>query len=394
MNLTQDIKPFCPVSDWISRNPQTLPQQYQTVFLNLFNQSIAVESNDVNLIAAVSKRLNAYLCDEKYLDKHQLLTISISEVETALRIDVPPDWKKKPSKKLASVFLSPHHHEHTKLTHLKWGSCECYHRSSDFLASICPDSKAPIRILLARGGCSHSDDSIIPINNDILLDFLQGLYANINDFHTLHAAFLCIGGKGVVIGGHSGCGKTTTAMALLRSGFSLFSDELTLIRRGKGNTLEAAGWFMPPRFVSRAPTDIEHLEETLPSADERSKQVYRKIASLPKGKDIRPEEFELKKTMVLPESIISKTLGQWMAPTAIVLLQKSSFEQSEHVLRPMDQQMAFTALMGQTLDPTKSSRIEEQIDIILDLVKSCSVYELTLGNDISSLPELFRHLLR
>ncbi len=47
-------------------------------------------------------------------------------------------------------------------------------------------------------------------------------------FYAIHAAALEFGGRGVIVSGRSGAGKTTLALALLTRGFRLLSDEFAL----------------------------------------------------------------------------------------------------------------------------------------------------------------------
>ncbi len=58
----------------------------------------------------------------------------------------------------------------------------------------------------------------------------------------LHAASLNIGGRVVALAGMSGAGKSTLAMALVRRGHSLLSDDLTVLRTAPGEVMVLPAW--------------------------------------------------------------------------------------------------------------------------------------------------------
>ena len=231
------------------------------------------------------------------------------------------------------------------------------------------------------------------INSDILLDLIQAMYARVNNLYAFHAAYLGFQDKGIIIGGNSGCGKTTTAMTLLRSGFSLFSDDMTLLRRNENGDLQGGGWLTPPRFVLKTPSSLDAIEETIISKKERSRQVMMKILPVPEDPRESTVDVRLKKAVTLPESISRRTKGHWIKPAVIVFLEQHEQEGEGHELLALDSQEGLTTIMSLALDPTHASRREGQIDMALDLIKQCSIYRLVLGSDIRSLPELFQGLL-
>jgi serine kinase of HPr protein (carbohydrate metabolism regulator) len=57
---------------------------------------------------------------------------------------------------------------------------------------------------------------------------------------TLHAGAVAIGGRGVLIGGRSGAGKSDLALRLIDRGALLVSDDYTIVRRVAGRALAAA----------------------------------------------------------------------------------------------------------------------------------------------------------
>lgn len=63
----------------------------------------------------------------------------------------------------------------------------------------------------------------------------------------LHATTVAAGGRAVLITGPSGAGKSDLALRLLDRGFTLVSDDQTLVRRDGGRLLATA----PPRIAGK-----------------------------------------------------------------------------------------------------------------------------------------------
>ena len=57
---------------------------------------------------------------------------------------------------------------------------------------------------------------------------------------TLHASTVAIGGRAVLISGPSGSGKSDLALRLLDRGFTLVSDDQTMVRREGGRLIASA----------------------------------------------------------------------------------------------------------------------------------------------------------
>ena len=57
---------------------------------------------------------------------------------------------------------------------------------------------------------------------------------------TVHTSCVAIGGRGVLIGGRSGRGKSDLALRLIDRGAALISDDYTFVRRADGRLLASA----------------------------------------------------------------------------------------------------------------------------------------------------------
>lgn len=64
---------------------------------------------------------------------------------------------------------------------------------------------------------------------------------------TVHASCVAIDGRGVLLAGRSGCGKSDLALRLIDRGAALVSDDYTLVRRRDGRLWASA----PPTIAGR-----------------------------------------------------------------------------------------------------------------------------------------------
>ena len=79
---------------------------------------------------------------------------------------------------------------------------------------------------------------------------------------TLHASTVALGGRAVLISGPSGSGKSDLALRLLDRGFSLVSDDRTILRRDAEQLVASA----PPNIAGKLEirgigiVEMEHVE--------------------------------------------------------------------------------------------------------------------------------------
>jgi DNA polymerase III delta prime subunit len=183
----------------------------------------------------------------------------------------------------------------------------------------------------------------------------------------LHAATVAYGGRGILLMGPSGSGKTTTALALLRDGFELFSDELSVLNANPGS-VRIMGFKCEPRIVGRAPRTLASLERTLRSAN-KPKTGCR-----------------------LPTDLAPVKETSWLKPSAMFFLRIQPGAK-DHTVNPLPREEAFVRVTNQVLDPTNVFRREAQAQAVISLVEQCPAYELVLGSRLASLPREVRTLI-
>lgn len=76
-------------------------------------------------------------------------------------------------------------------------------------------------------------DSAWVVGHYILYPLWIQMLKNEGLYH-LHAACVSLNGKGLLLPGHAGCGKTTLAINLVRNGFSFFGDDTVFLRPENG----------------------------------------------------------------------------------------------------------------------------------------------------------------
>jgi hypothetical protein len=208
------------------------------------------------------------------------------------------------------------------------------------------------------------------VNWEEIADLAFLIFARRSGWLCLHAACLSRRGRGVLICGPSGSGKTTAALSLLRGGFTFHSDEITAITAADGLAPSVAGVMLQPR-VRASISSLDELEKSIAAAS---------APSVPQ---------------VLPAAVIASGLGRAVTPAAVIVIEPLKVRRKSHRMRPLDEQSALIALLGQVLDPTARSRQKQIFDSLGRLVGACRLFRLEAGSDIASLPSFIeRHALR
>ena len=151
---------------------------------------------------------------------------------------------------------------------------------------------------LVREGKTH------PINDpDILFDYahtsiLNAALSQVRSHFLIHGAALSADGAGIILAGHTGCGKTTLALELVRRGCRFLSDDIAAIADPKGFLKPLGSYLYPfPKSLGVWPG----TRQLIPEADR-----------LPQGR--------AGKQLVDIEAIYPHQLGEPCLPQVLVVL--------------------------------------------------------------------------
>jgi len=180
------------------------------------------------------------------------------------------------------------------------------------------------------------------------------------DAYYLHAGCVSDGGKGILICGASGDGKSTLTYALARAGFSFLSDDGVFLRRTPSG-IEAFSW---PEKIKLDRRSCSFFEELRPWAESRTKT-----------------EIPLKSTRITSVSRRSR-------PAALIVPVRGAGPSSE--IRPIPRHDALARFLGQTIPLLEPEGMDRQLDLLAELVMSCRCLELEAGTDFDRIPSLVR----
>ena len=186
--------------------------------------------------------------------------------------------------------------------------------------------------------------------------------------YTIHATALEKHGRGILIPGNSGRGKTTSFISLLRSGYRYLSDDHPLIRDAvthvemlpfpiKIDVTEATRAFFPE--LRNAPDHILH-----PGSPKRSFHA---------------------------EDLYPTSVGDTCEPA--IILFPHVVDKPHSCLEPLPKSRALEVLLPQALlvyDPEMARR---EFQVLAKLVQQVDCYRLHFGRDILDLPKLITPLL-
>ncbi len=183
----------------------------------------------------------------------------------------------------------------------------------------------------------------------------------------LHAAALRYHGIGYLISGDGGCGKTTSALNLVRSGFDYVSDDSLLIDNRAG-VIRAYPWyrdFHVSQDICRRYDELDFLS-TVDFADGEKMSVN--VSQFFKGAPI-----------------------EWLEPDVILFPRICSRRTS--VLSPLGPTDMFTRLMKQILLSSDSVIAKQQLEMVKSIVQSTCGFEVLGGIDLLEDPTKLSSLI-
>lgn len=184
----------------------------------------------------------------------------------------------------------------------------------------------------------------------------------------LDSTALELHGRGVLIAGHSGCGKTTALLSLLRSGYRYLSDDTSLLwDRGAGMEVLAF------------PATIEVADRT--------------VAFFPELRDASPSPLRqgIYKKSFHAEEIYPVTGARSCEPTMILFPQVTNMPHS--CLEPLSKGHALEALMPQPSFFQNEELAKREFLALSRLVQRSASYRLHFGLDVLDLPSLITPLV-
>lgn len=184
---------------------------------------------------------------------------------------------------------------------------------------------------------------------------------------SLHAAGLALDGRGILVAGTSGSGKSTTAIALLRGGFGFLADDTVFLTSGPG-----------PLTVLGFADEIDVTSETIGLFPELSPLAEAEPNLVNGKRSFRPE------TMYGIEPVGS------CPPAALVLAGARTSGPSR--LRPVGADEALLALAPNVL-LTDAASCQAHLETLAELARTCPCYALEAGPRLEELPDLFATLV-
>jgi hypothetical protein len=185
--------------------------------------------------------------------------------------------------------------------------------------------------------------------------------------YMVHAAGLAVAGRGLLVAGQSGAGKTTLALALLRAGFDFLADD-TVFLAGEKNALRILAF----------PDEADVTAQTLRFFPE----LHRLMRS-PKPKE-------------RPKHAFCSTHAYGVAPCwgcvpeIIVFPQPAARHQS--ILTPMPKAEALMQLVCNVVR-TEPRSSQGHLDALAALVRNSRCFRLQTGRDFDRLPALLRSIM-
>jgi len=186
--------------------------------------------------------------------------------------------------------------------------------------------------------------------------------------YPIHAAALEKHGRGILISGNSGRGKTTSSLSLLRSGYRYLSDDHPLIRD--------AGTHVD---VLPFPTKINVTRATI--------ELFPELADVP---DHVPHPGS-RKWSFHAEDRYPTLIGERCRPAMVLFPHVADVPHSH--LELLSKRRALELLLPQTLlvfDPEVARR---EFEVLAKLARQVDCYRLHFGRDIFDLPNLLTPLL-
>lgn len=182
----------------------------------------------------------------------------------------------------------------------------------------------------------------------------------------VHAAGLCVDGRGLLFPGQSGQGKSTLTIALVRAGFGFLSDDLIMLAHGDDGVRMLA-----------FPDEIDVTDETARHFPELAPALQAPV---------RPD---WPKRQVDFEKTYGAALVSECRPAAVICPRIAHADRTR--IERISADEVFPELAGNVL-LTEARASQAFLDAIGELLRQVPCYRMHTGRDFDALPNLLREL--
>lgn len=189
-----------------------------------------------------------------------------------------------------------------------------------------------------------------------ILPVMAGTMSSALGIVAVHSACLIYKGRGVLLSGYSGVGKSTLTMTLARRGLSLLSDEWTYISRRGERELDAWGLPLPVKLLPDAVNFFPELESHEPAISLNGELAYE----------------------VDPEPVFGCRRSAHCVPEIFVLLERSSKEEASFTEVSVDEIVKYLANGLEELPEAIAHFREPQVELLQRLGK-CKLVRFRFG---------------
>jgi len=205
-------------------------------------------------------------------------------------------------------------------------------------------------------------------SSTVFMLVLSHLLAARGYFHA-HCSAVEKNGRGILLPGFSGSGKTTACIALIRKGFGFLGDDRPLVSSSDNGKLR----------VFAFPEEIDVTDKSI--------SIFPELNQAGALEDQGPG----RKKSFMAERVYPGAITEFCVPEFI--LYPDIFPGPESYLEEMPKNEALSAFLPHSLFVMDRKTTGRHFDLLYDLIQSTECYRLKFGSDILSLPDLVETLL-